>query len=142
MAGGLPAVVPMLSYEDAGAAADWLATAFGFRELERYADEDGRVTHVTLEHGGHLVMVGWPGEAYRSPRSHALTCDEARTWSEVPYVIDGVLVIVDDIDEHFRRAREHGATVLSDVEDNVEIGQRQYRAADPEGHRWMFAQPM
>lgn len=54
---------------------------------------------------------------------------------------DGVLVYVDDIDAHFERAQASGATVLSSLEDNSEVGQRQYRVEDLEGHRWMFAQP-
>ena len=42
--------VPMLSYEDVGAAAEWLAQAFGFREqAQRFTDEEGRVTHAELE---------------------------------------------------------------------------------------------
>ncbi len=39
-------VIPMLSYEDAGRAADWIAEAFGFRETGRWADEEGTVSHV------------------------------------------------------------------------------------------------
>jgi len=36
----------MVSYEDVGAAIDWLSSAFGFRESgERYSDDEGRVTH-------------------------------------------------------------------------------------------------
>ena len=40
---------PMLSYEDVGAAIEWLGRAFGFRELEdeRYTDAEGRVTHAS-----------------------------------------------------------------------------------------------
>jgi uncharacterized glyoxalase superfamily protein PhnB len=42
-------VIPMLSYEDPARAADWVAEAFGFRETGRWADADGRVTHVNME---------------------------------------------------------------------------------------------
>jgi uncharacterized glyoxalase superfamily protein PhnB len=56
----------------------------------------------------------------------------------VPYVIDGVLVHVDDVDAHFEHAREAGATILSEPEDTGHG--RSYRAADLEGHRWMFDQ--
>ncbi|MEA2520378.1 MAG: hypothetical protein QOI81_24 [Actinomycetota bacterium] len=28
----MPRVIPLISYEDVGSAADWLARAFGFRE--------------------------------------------------------------------------------------------------------------
>ena len=38
-------IVPMIAYEDAAAAIDWLTEAFGFSERreQRYADEDGTV---------------------------------------------------------------------------------------------------
>ena len=42
-------VVPMLAYVDAVAAIDWLADAFGFRELDRISDEDGTIMHAELE---------------------------------------------------------------------------------------------
>jgi hypothetical protein len=32
-------VIPMLSYEDAGRAADWISKAFGFEEAERFEHE-------------------------------------------------------------------------------------------------------
>src|SRR4029453_18011195 len=38
------------------------------------------------------------------------------------------------------RARSAGGRILSELEDNPAAGQRQYRAEDLEGHRWMFAQ--
>jgi uncharacterized glyoxalase superfamily protein PhnB len=45
--------VLMLSYEDVGAATDWLSSAFVFRESgERYADDEGRVMHAELELDG------------------------------------------------------------------------------------------
>jgi PhnB protein len=59
---------PMVSYEDVAAAIDWLGDAFGFRERgERFADDDGRVTHAQLGLDGAVVMVGWPGPDFRSP---------------------------------------------------------------------------
>ena len=58
--------VPMLSYEDVGAAAEWLSRAFGFRERgERYTEPDGRVTHAELDLDGAQVMLGWPGPEYQ-----------------------------------------------------------------------------
>lgn len=130
----------MLSYEDVGGAADWISRAFGFEERERYADDDGTVTHVTLELDGGLVYLGYPSPDYRGPKRHAEECEAARRWRESPYVVDGVMVEVDDIAAHYARAGEAGATILSDLEDNPSVGQRQYRAEDVEGHRWMFAQ--
>jgi PhnB protein len=133
-------VIPMLSYEDVGRAADWISEAFGFKERERFADDDGTVTHVTMVLDGAMVFLGFPSRDYRSPRRHAEECDIARRMLETPYVVDGVMVYVDDVGAHFERARAAGATILSELEDNPAVGQRQYRAADVEGHRWMFAQ--
>ena len=130
----------MLSYEDVAAAIDWLGAAFGFRqEGPRYTDPDGRVTHVELRLDGASVMLGWPGPDYRSPAHHAEECDQARRWLATPWVIDGVHVSVDDVDAHYERAREAGATILREPED-LPFG-RLYSAADLEGHRWMFMQP-
>jgi uncharacterized glyoxalase superfamily protein PhnB len=135
-------VVPMLAYEDAAAAIDWLVKAFGFHEELRYTEDDGTVTHAELAtEGGGLIMLATPTPDYVSPKRHRETCEQARNWSEVPYVIDGVLIEVDDVDAHFARAKEAGATILSEPED-VDAGVRHYRAEDPEGHRWMFSQPI
>jgi uncharacterized glyoxalase superfamily protein PhnB len=129
--------VPFISYEDVGGAVDWLTQAFGFQERgERYTEEDGTVTHAELELRGATVMLGWPGAEYRSPKSHAEECEQARRWLEPPHVVDGVLVYVDDLDAHFEGARAAGATILR--EPVAEPYGRLYSAADLEGHRWMF----
>jgi uncharacterized glyoxalase superfamily protein PhnB len=136
-----PDVVPMLAYEDGPAAMEWLARAFGFIEIVRMVDPDGRLSHGEMgtseEHGG-LIMLATPTPNYQSPSHHRETCEAAARWSKVPYVIDGVLVHVDDLDAHFKRAREAGATILSEIETGGP-GKR-YRAEDLEGHRWMFMQ--
>jgi uncharacterized glyoxalase superfamily protein PhnB len=54
----------------------------------------------------------------------------------VPWIVDGVLVYVDDVDAHYDRAKKAGATILSPLEDGGHG--RRYRAEDLEGHRWMF----
>jgi uncharacterized glyoxalase superfamily protein PhnB len=133
-------VIPMLSYEDAGRAADWIAGAFGFCETGRWTNADGTVTHVNMELEGSVFMLGHPSPDYQSPRHHAEECEQARKWSRTPYIVDGVLVYVDDIETHYRRARAAGAAILSELEGNPGVGQRQYRAEDVEGHRWMFAE--
>jgi uncharacterized glyoxalase superfamily protein PhnB len=133
-------VFPMLSYEDAGRAADWISQAFGFEERERFAEEDGTVSHVTMVLGGATVFLGWPGSGYRSPKRHAEECEIAREMLDTPYVVDGVMVYVDDVDAHFERARSAGATILTEVEENAALGERRYRVEDLEGHRWMFVQ--
>ena len=131
--------VPMLSYENVAEAVDWLVRVFGFRESgDRYTDADGRVTHAEAKLDGALVLLGWPGPHYQSPARHTEFCEYARKWSSVPYVIDGVLVYVDDVDRHCERSRSEGATILREPKD--EPYGRLYNAADLEGHRWMFMQ--
>ena len=131
-----PSVIPMIAYEDGHAALDWLSRAFGFRERMRMAAPDGRLAHGEMEAGEGLIMLATPTPAYESPRKHRQTCDPARQWSTVPWVIDGVLVYVADVDAHYARARREGATILSEPEDGPPG--RCYRAEDIEGHRWMF----
>ena len=74
--------------------------------------------------------------AYEGPREHRSHCVRAQQWSAVPWIIDGVLVNVNNVDTHFQRAVEAGATILSEPEDGYPG--RRYRAEDFEGHRWMF----
>lgn len=133
-----PTVVPMLAYEDAGRAADWLCRAFGFRETQRFTNATGIVTDVRLERAdGATVLVGHPTDAYESPRAHARHCATAAKWLETPFIVDGVVVYVDDVDAHHAAAAAAGAKILSPLENNPI--QRQYRVEDLEGHRWMFA---
>lgn len=134
-----PAVTPMLAYEDVARALEWLASSFGFRERLRYTEPDGRITHAEMELGDALIMLANPTSAYQSPKRHRESCDAARAWSAVPHVIDGVLVYVDELDAHFRRAKRGGARILSEPKEQP-YGDRHYTVEDLEGHRWMFAQ--
>ncbi len=128
----------MLSYEDGPAAMDWLARAFGFTERTRWLDDEGKLGHGEMLAGGGLIMLATaPIAAYESPATHRAHCAEAQQWSQTPYILDGILVYVDDVDAHHERARDSGATILSPPEDSVA---RLYRAEDVEGHRWMFMQ--
>jgi uncharacterized glyoxalase superfamily protein PhnB len=136
MAGADPDVVPMLAYEDGIAALDWLARAFGFGERTRMTDSTGRLTHGEMVAGDGLIMLATPSPHYQGPAHHRQGCAAAAAWSEVPYIIDGVLVHVPDVVAHCRQARQLGARILSEPETD-DNGTR-YRAEDLEGHRWMF----
>lgn len=133
-------VVPMLAYRDGPAAMDWLISAFGFRELRRWLADDGSLSHGELATGAGSIMLATPSPEYEGPARHRANCPRAAAWSRVPWVVDGVLVHVVDIDEHFRRALAGGAVMLGGVEDGPEDS-RLYRCEDLEGHRWMFMQP-
>jgi PhnB protein len=126
----------MLSYEDGVKALEWLARAFGFQETARMTTPDGRLAHGEMRAGDGLIMLSSPTPDYRGPKRHRETCEQARLWSAVPWVIDGVLVMVDELDRHFARAKAAGATILSEIEEGSPG--RRYRAEDIEGHRWFF----
>ena len=128
----------MLSYEDGIAAMDWLTRAFGFRETARHTAPDGRLSHGQMEIPGGMIMLASPTPDYQSPKRHREHCELARKWSSVPWIIDGVLVYVANVDRHFVRAKAAGATILSDIQEGPPG--RRYRAEDLEGHRWFFIQ--
>jgi PhnB protein len=128
----------MIAYEDGISALEWLERTFGFRERTRMVEPDGRLSHGEMEAGEGVIMVATPSPEYEGPRRHRERCEAARRWSTVPWVIDGVLVYVPDVDAHYERAKRAGAVILIEPEDG--FPGRRYRAEDLEGHRWMFLQ--
>jgi uncharacterized glyoxalase superfamily protein PhnB len=131
-----PSVVPMISYEDGIRALEWLARAFGFRETARLTAPDGRLSHGEMRAGDGLIMLASPTPDYRGPKRHREVCEQARRWSAVPWIIDGVLVYVRHLERHLARAKTAGAMILSEIEEGPPG--RRYRAEDLEGHRWFF----
>ena len=121
-----PTITPYLLYEDVAGALEWLSAAFDFRERLRFAGKDGSVSHAEVTLGDGVVMLGDPGPDYQNPK-------RAGQYSQL------VHVYVDDVDAHCDRARQAGATILSEPKDEP-YGDRRYDAEDPEGHRWSFAQ--
>jgi uncharacterized glyoxalase superfamily protein PhnB len=121
---------PMLAYNDAPAALDFLTSAFGFEETMRMEGENGTIGHAELELGGQRLMLAsaWRDAGMVPP-------------SELAGIASQIMVRVDDVDAHFRRALAAGATVIDQPADQ-EYGERTYRATDVEGHRWIFATPI
>ena len=132
-------VIPFIAYRDGVAAMEWLSTVFGFEPRERWLDDDGRLSHGEMSTGDGVIMLSSPTPAYEGPALHRGHCSAAARWSEVPWVVDGVLAYVDDVAAHFERSSRLGASLLSDLEDGPG-GSRLYRCEDLEGHRWMFMQ--
>jgi uncharacterized glyoxalase superfamily protein PhnB len=118
-------IVPYLVYQDAPAAIEFLCKAFGFTERFRYDDKDGRIGHAELELLGDTLMLASVYEGFGdSPLN-------------LPTVSASVYCVVDDLDAHFQRARDAGATIVAEPEDDH--GRRMYRAMDPEGQRFLFS---
>lgn len=129
-------IIPMLSYENGAEAIKWLCEVFGFTEKTLWLDDAGRLSHGEIMMGESIIMLASPTPDYQSPKHHGTICGAAAKWQTVPYIINGVLVYVDDVEEHFNIAKAKGATILSEVETGGP-GTR-YRAEDLEGQRWMF----
>lgn len=132
----IPQIIPMLAYEDGLAAMDWLCKAFGFSEEVRMLDDDGKLAHGELRFGNSKIMLASPTSDYQSPQHHRRVCSIADKWYQVPYIFNGCLVYVDDVEQHYRTATANGAVVLSAIEEGGPG--RRYRVEDLEGHRWMF----
>ena len=123
------AVTPYLLYADLEGALEWLAKAYGFRELMRQAGPDGKARHAEMALGETgMVLMGWPGPGYRNPK-------------QLGQSTQSLYVRIDDVDALFRRAKDAGATVLEQPADQS-YGERRCGLEDPEGHRWYFAQPL
>jgi uncharacterized glyoxalase superfamily protein PhnB len=116
-------------YRDPWAALDWLEKAFGFGRSMVISDKDGRLAHAEMTFGDGYLMIGseW-ADFVASPAS----VGGKNTQSIHVQLHDG-------IDTHCERARAAGAAILMEPADQF-YGDRTYRARDPEGHVWTFAQ--
>ena len=121
----MPRITPYLYYEDVAGALAWLGKAFGFRERMRMPGPDGKIMHAEMEMADGVVMMGYPGPEYRNPK-------------KLGAATQNIYVYVDDVDQHYKRARDAGARILAEVKDQF-YGDRSYGAEDLEGHHWYFA---
>jgi PhnB protein len=117
-----PGISPYLLCADVEAEIDFLARAFGFREVLRATSPDGVVRHAELRLGDRSVMLGPGGSAPEDG---------------IPRIL--VHMYVDDVDALFRRAVVAGARPMNEPEDKRE-GDRRGDAVDPEGHWWSLSE--
>jgi len=113
-----PTVFPILSYDDAPGAIEFLVNAFGAERHAVYAGDDGTIQHAEVRLGNGIVMLG---------SSHA----------DSPATRGSIYVVVENPDEHCARARGAGAEIVMELRD-TEYGSRDYGARDPEGNTWYF----
>ena len=118
-----------LSYDDAPAAIDFLANAFGFvpHGVHPHPDDPTRIMHAQLDWPpGGGIMLG-------SSRRH----DEAWVDSVGRSQCYCVTESDADVDAVFERAVAAGATVVRKPEDQ-DYGGRACTLRDPEGNQWSF----
>lgn len=127
----------MLSYEKGVESLEWLKKVFGFKEnIEMRMMEGDRLTHAELKAGDNIIMLATPSKDYISIKKQLNQSSLMNAMFQTPYIVNGLLVYVDNVDTHFETAKQNGAEILSAIEDGFP-GKR-YRCADIEGHRWMF----
>lgn len=128
-------VIPHLRYERPAEAIPWLARVFAFVERTRLSGPNGRIYVAELVcPGGAVIMVGGQLPAAAFEKLPGYRPPQDRGW---PHLTHSTTVLMPEVDEHFRRARAEGATVLSEPRDQ-KWGIREYEALDLEGHHWQF----
>jgi uncharacterized glyoxalase superfamily protein PhnB len=123
-------IIPTMKYKDAPAAIEWLCSAFGFEKHLVVPGENGAIVHAQLSFGNAMIMLG-------SERDN-----EYDKFVKTPKDLDGfntqtAYIIVEEIDEHYRKAIDNGAEIILDIKDE-DYGGRGYSCQDREGYIWNF----
>jgi len=115
-------VLPHVMYKNLPEAIGWLGRTLGFVEHYRYGDPlSGAQVHL----GKSFIMLKQAGADYRNP-------------AELGFGTQELTVFVEDIEQHFARARVAGANLVEDLHETV-YGELQYAVVDLEGHHWLFS---
>ena len=119
----MQSIYPVLKFEDAHGAIDFLERAFGFERGAIHEGENGGVAHAEARFGGELIMLGSAGQGdplYNQGIGKAVT-----------------YLVVDDPDPLYERAKAAGAEILMEPTDQ-DYGSRDFSVRDPEGNIWSF----
>lgn len=132
---GWPRISSSLYYDDAHAAIDWLCRAFGFEVRLKVEADDGSIAHSELVFGDGVIMVSSP-KRDKVPYSRTPTQAGGNT--------QNMMVYVDDVEAHCRRAEAAGAKIVLPLQTS-DYGEeywtdRGYGCEDIGGHNWWFSQ--
>jgi uncharacterized glyoxalase superfamily protein PhnB len=116
-------VLPHVVYRSVPDACEWLTRVFGFTEHYRYGDP---VSGAQMRLGDATIMVHTTGPTSRTP-------------AELGYATQMLTVFVADVDAHYARSKQQGATIWEELHETI-YGERQYGVEDLDGHRWLFSQ--
>jgi uncharacterized glyoxalase superfamily protein PhnB len=116
-------IYPVLKYDDAPAAMDFLARAFGMERREVHEDDSGAVVHAEVRFGDNVIMLGSAGAG-----DPVFNQGIGRTT---------IYVVVDEVDSLHERAKNAGAEIVLEPTDQ-DYGSRDFAARDSEGNIWSF----
>ena len=117
-------VLPHITYRDVAKASAWLTDSFGFAEYYRYGPPD-EPSGIQMYLGDTYVMLDAAEPGQKTP-------------AELGYGTQMLTVFVPDIDAHYAKTKDAGATIVEDLHETV-YGERQYGVQDLDGHHWLFS---
>jgi PhnB protein len=123
-------LTPYLAVDDATAALDFYARAFGAKERARMEGPDGKIAHASIQIGSSNVMLSdpYPQATTRPPK-------------ELGGTTTTMYLYVEDTDAVFKQAVDAGATPTMEPDDMF-WGDRLAQVEDPFGHSWQIATHM
>jgi uncharacterized glyoxalase superfamily protein PhnB len=119
----MQSIYPVLKYEDAHSAIEFLERAFGFQRHAVHEGGGGGVVHAELRFGDQVVMVSSAGLG-----NPVFDQGVGRTT---------IYVVVDEVDSLHDGANAAGAEIVMPPTDQ-DYGSRDFAARDPEGNIWSF----
>ena|SRR5215831_9657947 len=121
--------IPILRYQDAERAIDWLCRAFGF-DVFLKVHGDRRIDHARLILDENMVMVASLG------REGAFE-DLFRSPARIGGITQAVSMVVADPKKIYDSARSADAKMIDDLADS-RFGGQLFSCADLESHIWVF----
>jgi len=125
---GFHTATPYLIIKDAARAIEFYKKAFGATELDRIADESGKIRHAQIRIGDSPFMI-----TDESPDFPEWLSPESRGGTPVH-----IYLYVEDVDRVFDQAIAAGGKELMPVKDQF-YGDRSGGITDPFGHIWYIA---
>ncbi|HWY08668.1 MAG TPA: VOC family protein [Candidatus Acidoferrales bacterium] len=115
-------ILPHVVYQDIAQAIAWLSKTFGFREHYRYGDP---ASGAQLYLGNAWIMLKQAAAGRGTP-------------AQLGSHTQSLTVFVEDLENHFHRAKAAGAKIVEDLHETP-YGELQYAAEDFAGHHWLFS---
>ncbi|MBF6298697.1 MerR family transcriptional regulator [Nocardia amamiensis] len=122
--------IPTLVYRDIAAAHEFLTTVFGLEPGRITRGEDGTAYHGEVTAGDGVIWLHQVSEQFKLASPATLgACTE------------GMSIVVEDVDAHYRHAKAAGAEILYEPTDQF-YGYRDYSVRDLEQRLWTFMSPL